>query len=222
MTTRALAFDGPGIDGSWYNDVTNFARDTPWLNTVMYAYTSFGIALFAVLILAVWWPARGKDIQVMTAVLATPCAAVVAYVINEVIKSAVGEQRPCVAYPHAFLLEKCPSLTDYAFPSNHSVVVAAVTVALFLVSRRVGLLALPATMVMGFSRVYVGTHYPHDVVAGLIVGVAVGLPTALLVRAYATPLVSKLAAGPLRPLLSTQPPKVAAGATRAPDQRRPQ
>ncbi len=92
----------------------------------------------------------------MTAVLAIPVAAVVAYGVNEIIKSVVAEKRPCFAYPHAFLLEKCPSVTDYAFPSNHSVIAAAVTAALLLVSWRVGLLAVLATAIMGFSRVYVG------------------------------------------------------------------
>jgi len=161
--------------------------------------------------LAVWWPTRHKDITVMTAVLAIPVAAVVAYGVNEIIKSVVAEKRPCFAYPHAFLLEKCPSVTDYAFPSNHSVIAAAVTAALLLVSWRVGLLAVLATAIMRFSRVYVGAHYPHDVVAGLLVGIIAGLITALLVRRYASPLVAKLAAGPLRPILTTQSPAGATG-----------
>ncbi len=205
MTTRTLGFDGSGIDGSWFTDVTTFARDTSWLNGALYAYTSFGIVLFAVFILAVWWPARHQGITVMTAVLAIPVAAIVAYIINDIIKSVVGEKRPCFAYPHAFLLEKCPSVTDYAFPSNHSVVAAAVTATVFLVSWRIGLIALVATAVMGFSRVYVGAHYPHDVVAGLVVGVVAGLLTAVLFRRYAHPLVAKLATGPLRPLLTADP-----------------
>lgn len=210
MTAHALAFDGSGIDGSWYTDVTNFAGNTSWLNTAMYDYTSYGIVLFAVFILAAWWPARHKDITVMTAVLAIPAAAVVAYVVNSIIKSVVGEKRPCFAYPQAFLLEKCPAVSDYAFPSNHSVIAAAVTAALFLVSWRIGLLAVLATAIMGFSRIYVGAHYPHDVAAGLLIGILVGLATALLIRRYATPLVAKLAAGPLRPLLTIRSPDSAA------------
>jgi len=53
-------------------------------------------------------------------------------------------------------------VSDYAFPSNHSVVTAAMAAALFLISWRLGVLAVVATAVMGFSRVYVGAHYPQD------------------------------------------------------------
>lgn len=58
MNTHNLALDGSGIDGSSYIDVTDFARDTPWLNEPMYLYTSIGIAFFGVLIIAAWWKAR--------------------------------------------------------------------------------------------------------------------------------------------------------------------
>jgi len=168
----------------------------------MDAYTSYGIALFVLFILAAWWIARRADTATMTAALAVPAAAVAAYVVNDIIKALVAERRPCHAYPRDFLLAKCPPVSDYAFPSNHSVVTAAMAAALFLISWRLGVLAVLATAVMGFSRVYVGAHYPHDVIVGLLVGVVMGLFTAVALRRYATPLVERLRETRLRPLLT--------------------
>ncbi|MBY6388695.1 phosphatase PAP2 family protein (plasmid) [Rhodococcus erythropolis] len=202
MNTHNLALDGSGIDGSSYIDVTDFARDTPWLNEPMYLYTSIGIAFFGVLIIAAWWKARREDSATMAAVVAAPIAAVAAYLVNDAVKGVVEEPRPCNSYPTAFILEKCPPLADYSFPSNHTVVAAAVAAALFFVSWRWGTVAAVAAALMAFSRVYVGAHYPHDVIAGLVVGFVVGLVTALVLRKYVTALVEKLSTGPLRPLLS--------------------
>lgn len=207
MTTHPLAFDGSGIDGSAYLDTTNLARQTHWLNGPMSAYSSYGIAVFAVLIVAGWWLSRRADTAAMTAALAVPVAAVVAYLVNDGIKGVVAEIRPCYAYPAAFLLEKCPPASDYSFPSNHAVVAAAMAAALFLVGRRLGIVASVAALLMGLSRVYVGAHYPHDVVAALVVGVVIGLATALVLRKNATPLVEKLSTGPLRPVLTAKSPE---------------
>ncbi len=201
-TPTPQALDGASIDGGLYGDITDFARHTHWLNGPVSAYTSYGIALFAVFMLAGWWIARRKDASVMAAALAAPIAMVLAYGVNDAVKSVFTEVRPCRVLPHDFLIEKCPPLDDYAFPSNHTTVAAAAAVALFLVDRRLGAIAAIAALMMGASRVYVGAHYPHDVLVAFVTGAVVAFAVTWSARRYGGPLVERLRAGALKPLLA--------------------
>ncbi len=201
---------GAGIDGSWYVDVTDFAEHTHWLNSTASAWTAYGLIVFALLGLAAWWRARFVGPAAMAAVVGAGISTVAAAVINEVVKSFVAEERPCRAIPHVFTVQACPGATDYSFPSNHAVIAAAATVGLLLAGRYLRRLWIPvvavvATLLMAFSRIYVGAHYPHDVIAGLILGALVALIGYLVLLRVLTAAVVWLCGTPLRPLLAASP-----------------
>jgi len=73
------------------------------------------------------------------------------------------------------------------------------------VGRPVLVIAAALALLEGFSRVYIGVHYPHDVIAGLLVGALVTWLAARLLRSPATALVARLERTPLRPLLTSAP-----------------
>ncbi|QMU74713.1 phosphatase PAP2 family protein [Streptacidiphilus sp. PB12-B1b] len=200
-----LAFNGSGIDGSWFTSVTDFARDTKWLNTPVALWTNAGLGVFAVLMLMGWWRARRRDTRAMTLALGAPVAVVVAFAVAEVTKKLVAEVRPCYSLPHDYFVASCPAPSDYAFPSGHTTVAAGTVAALFLLDRRLSAIAAAFAFLEGLTRVYVGAHYPHDVIGAALIALPVAFVSSLVLGRIAVPLVARLRTGVLEPVLTATP-----------------
>jgi undecaprenyl-diphosphatase len=188
--------------------VNAFARSTGWLHAPVLAYARYGVALFALLLVLGWWLARGESARTRAAALWAPVATLVAVGVNQPLVHHFRETRPWAADPHLLVL--ADRSRDFSFPSDHATMAGAVAAGLLLVNRRLGVVAVVAALLMAVSRVYIAAHYPHDVVAGLALGVAVTVVGWAALSRFLTPLVRHLDTGPLGRVIGAGRPETAA------------
>ncbi|MEU9989174.1 phosphatase PAP2 family protein [Streptomyces sp. NPDC048045] len=196
-----LALTGSSVDGPLFRDVVELAHRAPGpLDGVVTVWSAYGAAVFALLMAVGWWQARRSGPLAGMTALAVPVAVLVAFCADAALKLLVRENRPCHGLPFP-TLERCPGPGDWSFPSNHTAVAAAAAVALFFVSRRLGVIASVCALAMAVSRVWVGVHYPHDVLAGALLGGLVSCLVMTVLRRWPRGLAGRLARTRLRPLL---------------------
>lgn len=161
---EALGFDEPLLERL-------FAFRTELLTDVVLVITQLGstwfLIGFSLFFLVVIWSVSRRSAAFYTLAVGGAGA------INQLTKIAFARERP--AY-----LEIPPvySLESYSFPSGHAMVVLALFLSLYLISRRlltphrwkVAVLATVLVVAVGFTRVYLGVHYPSDVIAGWSLG----------------------------------------------------
>ena len=92
---------------------------------------------------------------------------------NVCLKNLIARPRPCWLDGSVKLLIPIP--TDYSFPSGHTLSSVIGATVLTKTNRRFGWAAIPLAAIIAFSRLYLFVHYPSDILAGAVLGVAIGL-----------------------------------------------
>ena len=195
-----LADSGSNPDVDLLYDINGLAKDAPaWFDRVMEYVGEYGLLLAIVLLVVwCWWSVRRRGDEdaasTVAALVWAPLAAGMAVLVNVPIRGFVERPRPFL--DHQGLEVLVQGKTDYSFVSDHATIVMAMAVGLFVAHRRFGLVALVLALFGGFIRVYMGVHYPTDVVGGFALGTAVALLLSPLAMALLTPLMSAIERSP--------------------------
>jgi len=92
-------------------------------------------------------------------------------IVTEVIRFFYHHPRPFDALGFTPLIAE----SGWSFPSGHATFYFALSMTVWFVNRKWGMWYLLAATVMGIARIYVGVHWPLDVLGGALIGIASGV-----------------------------------------------
>lgn len=189
------------MDDDLFGLINRLAGRTNWAHGLFRANAGYGIVLFALLLVAAYLDGRRHDdLTAVAGSVGSALAALIALGVGQIIGGAVDRARPYEALANVHLL--VDKTTDFSFPSDHATVAGAVAVGLLFASRRWGVVASVLAVLMAFTRVYVGAHYPSDVVAGLVLGGLVSTVGWFTIVPLLRRIAGWLIGTPLRPLVT--------------------
>lgn len=187
------------LNGRLFLEVNRFARSTGWLHATATTYVTVSLVLLALLVLVGVALSRHRDAVNVAAAGWAGLAGLVAVGLNQPLVHAFSERRPFQTLPGIVVLaSRSP---DPGLPSDHATLAGAVLTALYFVDRRLGIAATVVGLLLAADRVYIGAHFPGDVLAGLAFGGLVAAAGWLALRRPLTALVRRLRDSPIRPLL---------------------
>lgn len=125
------------------------------------------VAAWAVTAVMLVWR---KKVESLLRLIAGGAGSVLAYALSEVLKRAFTQTRPCTTQD---VLAACPPAENWSYPSNHTVIAAALAISMILSVPVSAVFTVPLAFCAGAARVVAGHHYPHDVVAGVVLGISV-------------------------------------------------
>src|SRR6266568_861042 len=162
------------MDYRVYHSINLFVYQHAWLGRGLSVLETWAMPVIAIATFALWLLARPGGSRRWK--LASACAlasAALALLINQLIGKAWHRERPFAAHRDAHVWGSRSH--DPSFPSDHASAAFAIAFAILLFDRIAGSLFLTGALLIAVGRVLVGSHYPADVTAGLLVGLASAL-----------------------------------------------
>ncbi|MBT2656043.1 undecaprenyl-diphosphatase [Bacillus sp. ISL-18] len=152
-----------------FKDINQAAGHHPILDGLMVFVTQNALIIYAVVLLLMWF--FGKDKYKNTVVLAA-ITGIIALFINVVIGHIYFEPRPFVSHKVNLLISHS---SDASFPSDHGTGAFSLALAVLYRHRKLGIGMVLFAVLTGISRVYVGHHYPFDIIGSLVVAAIVSI-----------------------------------------------
>ena len=152
-----------------------------YVTTFMYHITSMGSILLT--LMALYFIIKGSRSEKVAGVAVLASSVLEIIIVNGVLKYLIARPRPFVTYDEVVPLANI--LSEHSFPSGHTALVFSMAFVIYKLFPEIyGKVAIVIACLVGLSRVYLGVHYPSDVVAGVIVGYVVAEIVEMITRKF--------------------------------------
>lgn len=105
---------------------------------------------------------------------------------NAFLKNLIARERPCWINETVNILIYMPR--DYSFPSGHTLSSFIAATIIMHYDKRMGIASYVFAVLIAFSRLYLYVHFPTDVIAGVLLGIVIGLIVCKLFDIFFIPL----------------------------------
>jgi membrane-associated phospholipid phosphatase len=170
------------VDWRLEHSIYDISLHHHWVGSLFHGIEAASIPVMVVLTGLLWFLARpGGDRKWKLACGSAYLAAAIAYVVNFVIHHVYDRARPYEAH---HISHPWSSSTDASLPSDHTSLSFAIAFAVLMFDGVAGAIFLVLAVLIGVGRLFIGAHYPGDVLAGVLVGLVAALVVVKLLRPF--------------------------------------
>jgi undecaprenyl-diphosphatase len=162
------------LDYDLFRAINGLAGRNQAVDAIVVACAKFLPVVFALALVGLWLTWRPTN---QRAAFLAGISALVALGIGQLIGVAFPRPRPYLTHQANLLISRT---ADTSFPSDHATLGFAVTVLVWRYNRRAGTALLLLALVLAFARIFVGAHYPSDVLGGAVLGSLTSMGIAVL------------------------------------------
>lgn len=149
--------------------IINQTLQNPFFNFLMPIITNFGHYLVWIVIcvfLAIFGGEKGRNVALILFI-----AVILGYLISEFLKYIVMRPRPYMVLQG---VHQMVTINNSSFPSGHA---TEIFIGCVILGKKYGymIFLVLLAIIISFSRIYIGVHYPSDVIAGALLGVGISL-----------------------------------------------
>lgn len=161
------------LDYYLFSLINQFAGQNTYADKTFIFFSEYLVILFILLFLI--------EFKNVRAVFSAVISSIVVIIADSAVSFFYFIPRPFAAHKVNLLVGH---IANASFPSDHAAISFALATSIFIYDPKLGVLAYLLAVLISFSRIFAGLHYPSDIIVGALIGISASYVSAWAVKKY--------------------------------------